>query len=93
MLQVTASLAEPVTVALNDWTAPMYTVTVEGLTEILTPASLPPASVPLSAPPPSCHGECKKDSDARGDDSRDDSTCDDEDHAGGSGDDGHQDRR
>jgi hypothetical protein len=69
----------------------------------------PNATWPLSAPPPSCHRECKKDSDARGDDSRDDSTagsdrknddggdrsdaCDDEDNAGGFGDAGHQDRR
>jgi hypothetical protein len=38
----------------------------------------PNATWPLSAPPPSCEGECKKDSDARGDDSRDDrsDTCD-----------------
>jgi hypothetical protein len=69
----------------------------------------PNATWPLSAPPPSCHRECKKDSDTRGDDSRDDSTagsarknddgddgsdtCDDEDHAGGFGHDGRQVRR
>ena len=58
----------------------------------------PNATWPLSAPPPACDGECKRDSDSRGDDSRDHSTggparmhdddggdrdtCDDEDHAG-----------
>ena len=51
----------------------------------------PNATWPLSAPPASCGRECEKDSDARGDHSGDDrgDPCDDEDHAGGFGHDGH----